>query len=77
LLSNLTHFYTKSRLGVGPASREGWGDGGRKKGEDKQPNILFSVVRNNEVTSEDSSSERLPVKRGIIKSVACAAFWSA
>jgi len=26
------------RLGVGPASNQRWGDGGRKKGEDKQPN---------------------------------------
>jgi hypothetical protein len=29
----------KSRLGVGPVSSKWWGDGGRKKGEDKQPHI--------------------------------------
>ena len=27
----------KSRLGVGPVSSKRWGDGVRKKGEDKQP----------------------------------------
>ena len=29
----------KSRLGVGPVSSKRWGDGGRKKGEDKQPSF--------------------------------------
>ena len=29
----------KFRLGVGPASSKRWGDGGRKKGEDKQPDL--------------------------------------
>jgi hypothetical protein len=29
----------KYRLGVGPVSSQRWGDGGRKKGEDKQPYI--------------------------------------
>ena len=29
----------KSRPGVGPVSSKRWGEGGRKKGEDKQPNI--------------------------------------
>jgi len=30
---------SRLRLGVGPASSKGWGDGVRKKGEDKQPHI--------------------------------------
>ena len=34
-----------SRLGVGPASSKRWGDGGRKKGEDKQPNTFQSVFK--------------------------------
>jgi hypothetical protein len=29
----------KSRLGVGPVSSKRWGDGGRKKGEEKQPSF--------------------------------------
>jgi len=29
----------KSRPGVGPVSSKRWGEGGRKKDEDKQPNI--------------------------------------
>ena len=34
----------KSRLGVGPVSSKWWGDGGRKKGEDKQPHIPTNHV---------------------------------
>jgi len=30
---------SRLRLGVGPASSKRWGDGVRKKGEDKQPHI--------------------------------------
>jgi hypothetical protein len=31
------------RLGVGPASSKRWGDGVRKKGEDKQPHINLNL----------------------------------
>ena len=34
----------KSRLGVGPVSSKRWGDGGRKIGEDKQPNFRAPAV---------------------------------
>jgi hypothetical protein len=30
----------KFRLGVGPVSSKRWGDGGRKNGEDKQPDFM-------------------------------------
>jgi hypothetical protein len=30
----------KSRLDVGPVSSKRWGEGGRKKGEDKQPEFV-------------------------------------
>jgi hypothetical protein len=33
----------KSRPGVGPASSKRWGDGRRKKGEDKQPYVLIRL----------------------------------
>jgi hypothetical protein len=34
----------KSRLGVGPVSSKRWGDGGRKIGADKQPNLRAPAV---------------------------------
>jgi hypothetical protein len=34
----------KCRLGVGPVSSKRWGDGGRKKGEDKQPDFVPPAV---------------------------------
>ena len=32
-----------TRPGVGPVSSKRWGDGGRKKGEDRQPVLTYSI----------------------------------